>query len=193
MRCCANTASTPDPPHCAHGACVAAVSRCRDHGECRSRMLDLSADVRTLTAQLVDIESVSGGERPLADAIEAQLGGLSHLNVRRDGDAVVAWTDLRREERVGVAGHIDTVPIAGNIPSHHDGDRLYGCGASDMKSGVAVQLKLAYSLPTPVPDVTYVFYDCEEVDASRNGLRRLAQCHPEWLAGDFAVLMEPTD
>ncbi len=155
-------------------------------------MLDLSADVTTLTAQLVDIESVSGGERPLADAIETQLGGLDHLSVRRDGDAIVARTDLGRDQRVVIAGHIDTVPIAENVPSWRDGGLLYGCGTSDMKSGVAVQLKLAHAIPEPAYDVSYVLYDCEEVDAQRNGLRRLATHHPEWLAGDFAVLMEPT-
>ncbi|WP_046471065.1 succinyl-diaminopimelate desuccinylase [Allosalinactinospora lopnorensis] len=155
-------------------------------------MLDLTADVRTLTAQLVDIESVSGGERALADAIEQELSGLAHLDVRRDGDAIVARTDLGRDQRVVIAGHIDTVPIVDNVPSHRDGGRLYGCGTSDMKSGVAVQLKLAATVTAPVHDVTYVFYDCEEIDAERNGLRRLARNHLEWLGGDFAVLMEPT-
>ncbi|WP_067963106.1 succinyl-diaminopimelate desuccinylase [Nocardiopsis trehalosi] len=155
-------------------------------------MLDLTADVRTLTADLVDIESVSGGERPLADAIEQALRGLPHLAVDRDGDAVVARTSLGRGRRVVLAGHIDTVPIVGNVPSRREGGRLYGCGTSDMKSGVAVQLRLAATVPGPVHDVTYVFYDCEEIDAERNGLRRLARTHPEWLAGDFAVLLEPT-
>ncbi|MFC7326818.1 succinyl-diaminopimelate desuccinylase [Marinactinospora rubrisoli] len=156
-------------------------------------MLDLSADVRTLTAQLVDIESVSGGERVLADAVERELRALPHLNVRRDGDCVVARTDLGRPQRVVLAGHIDTVPIAGNVPSHVRDGRLYGCGTSDMKSGVAVQLRLAATVPEPVHDVTYVFYDCEEIDAERNGLRRLARTRSDWLAGDFAVLLEPTD
>jgi succinyl-diaminopimelate desuccinylase len=104
----------------------------------------------------------------------------------------VARTSLGRGRRVVLAGHIDTVPIVGNVPSRREGGRLYGCGASDMKSGVAVQLRLAATVPEPVHDVTYVFYDCEEIDAERNGLRRLARTHPEWLAGDFAVLLEPT-
>ncbi len=155
-------------------------------------MLDLSADVRTLTAALVDTESVSGDERALADAIEHALRGLPHLAVERDGDAIVARTGLGRARRVVIAGHIDTVPIVGNVPSYVAGGRLYGCGTSDMKSGVAVQLKLAASVPEPVHDATYVFYDCEEIEAERNGLRRLANTHPEWLDGDFAVLMEPT-
>lgn len=156
-------------------------------------MLDLTLDAAALTASLVDVRSESGDEKALADAVEQALSPLPHLTLTRDGDAVVARTDLGRPRRVVVAGHIDTVPIVDNVPSHVDGGRLYGCGASDMKAGVAVQLRLAALVPEPVHDVTYVFYDNEEVDASRNGLRRLAREHPEWLAGDFAILMEPTD
>ncbi|GAA4944338.1 succinyl-diaminopimelate desuccinylase [Streptomonospora halophila] len=155
-------------------------------------MLDLTADVRTLTAELVDTESVSGGERPLADAIETALSRLPHLAVERDGDAVIARTELGRRRRVVLAGHIDTVPIVGNVPSSTMDGRLYGCGASDMKSGVAVQLRLAAAVPEPAHDVTFVFYDCEEVDAERNGLRRLSHTRPDRLWGDFAVLLEPT-
>ncbi|MCX9192604.1 succinyl-diaminopimelate desuccinylase [Carbonactinospora thermoautotrophica] len=155
--------------------------------------LDLSLDGVALTAQLVDIPSVSGQEAPLADAIEQALRELPHLTVHRDGNAVVARTELGRPERVVLAGHIDTVPIADNVPSRRQGDLLYGCGTSDMKSGVAVQLRLAATVPTPNRDVTYVFYDCEEVEAARNGLGRLARLHPEWLEADFAVLLEPTD
>jgi succinyl-diaminopimelate desuccinylase len=112
--------------------------------------------------------------------------------VHRDGNALVARTALGRARRVILAGHIDTVPVAGNLPSRVERGLLYGCGASDMKSGVAVQLRLAASVPEPAMDVTYVFYDCEEVESERNGLLRLARRSPELLAGDFAVLMEPT-
>jgi succinyl-diaminopimelate desuccinylase len=154
--------------------------------------LDLSADAAALTASLVDIPSVSGDETPLADAIEAALRALGHLEVHRDGNAIVARTGLGRPQRVVLAGHIDTVPLAGNLPSRVDGDRLYGCGTTDMKSGVAVQLRLAATVPEPVRDVTYVFYDCEEVEAARNGLLRLGTHRPGLLDGDFAVLMEPS-
>jgi succinyl-diaminopimelate desuccinylase len=112
--------------------------------------------------------------------------------VHRDGNAVVARTDLGLSRRVVLAGHIDTVPVAGNLPSRTEHDRLYGCGTSDMKSGVAVQLRLAAQVAAPSQDVTYVFYDCEEVDAARNGLLRLSANRPDLLAGDLAVLMEPT-
>ncbi|MGV9324760.1 succinyl-diaminopimelate desuccinylase [Streptosporangium sandarakinum] len=155
--------------------------------------LDLTQDVGALTARIVDVESVSGNEKALADAVEEALRALPHLTVHRDGDAVVARTALGRGERVVIAGHIDTVPVAGNLPSRVEDGLLYGCGASDMKSGVAVTLRLAAALPEPSRDVTYVFYDCEEIEVERNGLLRLSRRHPDWLAGDFAVLMEPTD
>jgi succinyl-diaminopimelate desuccinylase len=161
--------------------------------------LDLSADAAALTASLVDVPSVSGEESPLADAIESALRALGHLTVHRDGNAIVARTSLGRSQRVVLAGHIDTVPVVGNLPSRVEPgpsrtgqDRLYGCGTSDMKSGVAVQLRLAATVPEPDRDVTYVFYDCEEVEAARNGLLRLSRNSPELLEGDFAVLMEPS-
>jgi succinyl-diaminopimelate desuccinylase len=155
--------------------------------------LDLSLDAETLTARLVDIGSTSGHEEALAAAIEEALRDLGHLSVHTDGNAVVARTSFGRTGRAVLAGHIDTVPVADNLPSRIDGGRLYGCGATDMKSGVAVQLRLAARVVQPRLDVTYVFYDCEEIEAERNGLLRLSRHHPEWLAADFAVLMEPTD
>jgi succinyl-diaminopimelate desuccinylase len=154
--------------------------------------LDLSLTAPDLTARIVDAESVSGAEQPLADAMEAALRRLPHLTVHRDGNAVVARTSLDRGQRVVLAGHIDTVPVAGNLPSATVRDAIYGCGASDMKSGVAVQLRLAALVPEPNQNVTYVFYDCEEVEAKRNGLLRLSRNAPQLLAGDLAVLMEPT-
>jgi succinyl-diaminopimelate desuccinylase len=155
--------------------------------------LDLSQAAAELTAQIVDIESVSGNERPLADAIARALTGLPHLSLHRDGNAIVARTSFGRAERVVLAGHIDTVPVAGNLPSRLDDGLLYGCGSCDMKSGVAVQLRLAAQLATAARDISYVFYDCEEVEAERNGLLRLARNSPELLLGDFAVLLEPSD
>jgi len=155
--------------------------------------LDLSLPGPALTVALCDVESVSGNERALADLVEAALRDVPHLAVDRDGDAVVARTSLGRAERVVLAGHIDTVPLGGNLPCRVEGGRIHGCGTTDMKSGVAVQLRLAAHLAEPNRDVTYVFYDHEEVEADKNGLGRIARNSPDWLAGDFAVLMEPTN
>ncbi|MCG2799714.1 MAG: succinyl-diaminopimelate desuccinylase [Cellulomonas sp.] len=158
--------------------------------------LDLTADLVTLTRALCDLPSVSGDERAIADAVEAALRAYDHLEVLRDGDTVVARTQLGRASRVAVAGHLDTVPVAANLPSRLVGEgtdaAVWGRGTVDMKAGVAVQLALAAALDGPNRDVTWIFYDHEEVAADLNGLGRVARAHPDWLAADFAVLCEPT-
>ncbi|MGI4894721.1 MAG: succinyl-diaminopimelate desuccinylase [Janthinobacterium lividum] len=177
--------------------------------------LDLSdpgIDVVELTRRVCDIPSVSGAERALADAVEDALRALPGLTVSRDGDAVVARTECGRGERVLLAGHLDTVPLTDppNLPVRRelhpvDGEVLVGRGTCDMKGGVALQLALAREVSAaaaaitatgpgggPGRDVTFVFYDHEEVEAARNGLGRLTRTAPELLAGDFAILLEPS-
>jgi succinyl-diaminopimelate desuccinylase len=159
--------------------------------------LDLTADVLTLTRALVDTPSVSGDEGPLAGAVEAALRALGGLEVERVGDTVLARTNLGRDTRVVLAGHLDTVPIADNVPSRLEDGRLYGCGSSDMKSGDAVMLRLAgrFGVPgaEPAHDLTFVFYDNEEVESAKSGLGRVARERRGWLYGDLAVLLEGTD
>ncbi|GAA4718378.1 succinyldiaminopimelate desuccinylase [Promicromonospora umidemergens] len=159
------------------------------------------SDLVALTRTICDIPSVSGAETALADAIEALLRGYPHLEVLRDGDALVARTNLGRDRRVVVAGHIDTVPIADNLPTRLVGAGpdavLWGRGTVDMLGGVAVALALATELGAPgsepAHDLTWIFYDHEEVDSALNGLGRLARNHPELLRGDFAILGEPSN
>ena len=155
--------------------------------------LDLTADVVTLCAQLVDMESVSRNEQGIADAVESALTALTHLDVVRRGHTVVARTDLGRGERVVIAGHVDTVPFNDNLPSRNDGTALHGLGACDMKGGDAVILKLAATVREPVRDVTYVLYEGEEIESEANGLGHLAGDRPELLDADFAILMEPSN
>jgi len=155
-------------------------------------VLDLAASSVELTRQLCDIESVSGNERAIADAIEASLSVLGHLTVTRDGDAIVARTAHGRAKRVVIAGHIDTVPVNDNLPVREQDGFLVGRGTVDMKGGVAVALKLAAELTEPPVDLTWIWYDHEEVASHLNGLGRLAANHPELLACDFAILGEPT-
>jgi len=157
-------------------------------------MLDLTQDPVALTAALVDVPSVSGAEQAIADLVQEALEAVPSLQVVRDGNVVVARTSLGRERRVLLAGHLDTVPIADNLPSRLDGfGRLFGCGTSDMKSGDAVLLHLAATLPEPAYDLTFVLYDNEEVEADRNGLNRIVATRRELLDADLAVLMEPTN
>lgn len=154
--------------------------------------LDPRLPVGELTRCLLEIESVSGNEGPLADAVEEALRALPHLDVIRDGDAIVARTDLGRTERVAVVGHLDTVPLVEGLEVRLDGDTLWGRGAVDMKGGVAVILSLAATIVTPSRDVTWILYDHEEVADELNGLRRILDRRPELLQVDFAVLAEPT-
>ncbi|HBX80198.1 MAG TPA: succinyl-diaminopimelate desuccinylase [Propionibacteriaceae bacterium] len=154
--------------------------------------LDARGDLVRLFRDVVDIESVSGNETELADAVHAVLADAPHLTVDRDGDTIVARTNLGRPTRVVIAGHLDTVPLANNLPSWVEGENIYGRGTCDMKGGVAVALAAAVELAAPRHDVTWIFYDHEEVEAAKNALGRVARTHPEWLVGDFAVLMEPT-
>ena len=162
--------------------------------------LDIDAGVVPLTVQVCDVPSVSGEEGPLADAVESSMRSLHGWRVLRHGNVVVARTEGRLDRRVVLAGHLDTVPVADNLPVRWEGDEtsgtLHGRGTVDMKGGIAVMLRLAAavaghqgSLPH---DLTLVFYDCEEVEATRNGLGHLVRDHPDWVVGDVAVLLEPT-
>ncbi len=159
--------------------------------------LDLSVPSVDLTRTICDIPSVSGDEKTLADAIFDAISRLAHLEVYRDGDTIVARTDLGRDRRVAIAGHIDTVPINANLPTRDieiDGEPyLWGRGTVDMKGGTAVQLKLAAELIDPRVDITWLWYDNEEVDSDRNGLTRLARTRPDLFAADFAILGEPSN
>lgn len=150
-------------------------------------------DLLALTAELVDIPSVSRDERALADHLEARLRALPHLEVTRHLDNVVARTALGRSSRLLLAGHTDTVPVNGNAGARIEGDVLHGLGSSDMKAGVAVALALAEAVPEPALDVTWVFYAGEEIEGSANGLGHLFRDRPDLLAADAAVVGEPTD
>src|SRR3954453_10991663 len=142
---------------------------------------DVLVDPVVLTRALVDVESVSRDEKVIADCVEDVLRQAPHLSVHRLQNTVMARTDLGREQRVVLAGHLDTVPINDNFPSRLVDDLIYGCGTSDMKSGVALALHLAATLPDPRYDITYLFYEAEEIASRFNGLHLVSQAHPQWL------------
>jgi succinyl-diaminopimelate desuccinylase len=152
----------------------------------------VSTDLLQATAELVAIPSVSRNEAALADHVEGMLRVCPWLAVERVGDNVIARTALGRKERVVIAGHLDTVPPAGNVVPRIENDVLYGLGAADMKGGVAVMIDLAMTVSEPAVDVTWCFYRGEEIDRSENGLVHLFDLRPELLAADVAILCEPT-
>ena len=149
-------------------------------------------DLLRATADLVDLGSVSHHETVISDLIEARLRAVPWLDVIRVDNNVVARTNLQRSQRLVLAGHSDTVPANGNETARIDGDVLHGLGSADMKGGLAVFLALAETVAEPVCDVTYIFYECEEVAAKYNGLKKLLLENRELVAADAAVLGEPT-
>ena len=150
-------------------------------------------DLLALTAELVDIPSVSHDEEAITGWFEEQLRAVPWLEVERVDRNLVARTNLGRSMRLILAGHTDTVPVNANAAARIDGDTLWGLGSCDMKGGLAVQLELARTVSEPAVDLTYVFYECEEVAAEFNGLVKLLRSRPDLLAGDAAILGEPTD
>jgi succinyl-diaminopimelate desuccinylase len=158
----------------------------------RERTADagLGSDLLDRTERLVGVPSLSGEEATLADLLEGELRAASHLRVFRIGDNLVARTELGRPERVVLAGHLDTVPGAQGV--RREPDRVVGLGAADMKGGLAVLWWLAAVSTAPSVDATFVFYTCEEVSHERSGLEEVYRTRPELLAGDVALLLEPT-
>lgn len=152
--------------------------------------LDLSADVVDVAACLIDIPSESHHEHEIADALEVALSGLAHVELRRSSNALIA--DIG-DPTVIIAGHLDTVPVAGNLPHRIEGDRLFGLGSVDMKGGVAIAAKLAHDITEPHTGIRFIFYDCEEVAAVHNGLARLAAENESILHADLAIVMEPSN
>jgi succinyl-diaminopimelate desuccinylase len=149
-------------------------------------------DLLAFTAELVDIPSVSHNERAITDHLEGLLRAVPWLETSRVGENLVARTSFGHGRRLLLAGHTDTVPPNDNQHARIVGDECWGLGACDMKGGVAVLAELARSVEAPAVDVTYVFYECEEIDSQYNGAERLFREAPELLAADAAVLAEPT-
>ena len=152
-----------------------------------------ATDLLARAAELIAIPSESHHETALAAHVEGQLGRrASGLELTRLGDNLVARTNAGRQRRIVVGGHLDTVPPDDNATPRIEGDTLFGLGAADMKGGLAVLLELAERAAESRFDVTLVFYEGEEVAEEFNGLRRLFAEAPELVAGDLAILLEPT-
>jgi succinyl-diaminopimelate desuccinylase len=149
-------------------------------------------DLLAATAELVAIPSLSHAEGAMAVLVEQRLRACAWLAVERLGDNIVARTTLDRAQRLVLAGHLDTVPPNQNEEPKVQGDTLWGIGASDMKGGLAVMLDLATTIPAPSVDLTWCFYACEEVVRAESGLLELWRQRPDLLAGDAAILGEPT-
>jgi succinyl-diaminopimelate desuccinylase len=82
----------------------------------------------------------------------------------------VARTELGRDERIVIAGHLDTVPLNDNLPSRRADGRIHGLGRLRHEGRRSGRAPAGGHDDRADRDVTYVFYDCEEVEEERNGL-----------------------
>ena len=145
---------------------------------------------------LCAVPSPIGEERALCDAVQARLDTLAlAAPIRRYGDSIVVpLTRGTGRPRIALAGHLDTVRTE-NGPARIEGDRCWGSGASDMKSGLAVMMLLAENVARLALgcDLTLVFYAREEGPFAENELGPVLDQDPELGAVDLAVAMEPSD
>ena len=155
--------------------------------------MNINQELGKLTLDLVNISSVSKDEKSIADSIEEALKKYSHLKLTRVNNSIVAKTNFGNKQRVVIAGHIDTVPANNNFPGKIDNAEVIGLGSVDMKSGIAVALKLAAELTSSNYDITYLFYESEEIETKYNGLELITKQQKDLLDCDFAILMEPTN
>jgi succinyl-diaminopimelate desuccinylase len=156
-------------------------------------VLNINQELSKLTLDLVNISSVSKDEKSIADLIAEALKKYSHLKITRVNNSIVAQTNFGNKQRVVIAGHIDTVPANNNFPGKINDSEVIGLGSVDMKSGIAVALKLASEITSSNYDVTYLFYESEEIETKFNGLELITKQQKDLLDCDFAILMEPTN
>lgn len=155
--------------------------------------MNINQELGKLTLDLVNISSVSKDEKSIADSIEESLQELSHLKLTRVNNSLVAQTNFGNKQRLVIAGHIDTVPANNNFPGKMNNSEIVGLGSVDMKSGIAVALKLAAEITNSKFDITYLFYESEEIETKFNGLELITKQQKDLLNCDFAILMEPTN
>jgi succinyl-diaminopimelate desuccinylase len=146
-------------------------------------------------AWLIGIPSPTGEEEAICNALARRLSPRFGADgLMRVGNSLVAGRP-GKEPLISLYGHLDTVPAQRNaVPEERNG-RVFGLGASDMKSGLAVMLALLEDAEVAAGPyrVAGVFYDKEEGPAHENGLEDVLDAVP-WLGRSaLAIVLEPTD
>ncbi|MGO9834003.1 MAG: succinyl-diaminopimelate desuccinylase [Polyangiaceae bacterium] len=157
--------------------------------------MDVAGLLDTTLLDLCATASPIGEEKALCDSVQARLAKLPlAAPIRRYGDSIVVPVARGRGPRVALVGHLDTVRTE-NGPARLAGDRCFGAGASDMKSGLAVMIALAETVPSADLgcELTLVFYAREEGPFAENELGPVLERDPDLGRVDLAVCMEPSD
>ncbi len=146
---------------------------------------------------LCEIPSFTGEEARLCDALAERLGRLPLAAAsRRYGDSLVVPVSRGSGgPHLALVGHLDVVRTDHDGPVRIDGDRLYGPGASDMKSGLALMVDLLeHDLDLcRALDLTLVLYAREEGPYLDNELELVMDRDADVGDIDLAVCLEPSD
>jgi succinyl-diaminopimelate desuccinylase len=149
------------------------------------------------TLALVDVASESYDEQAILASIRE--GAPDAFDLADDRDSCLLYLPPERRHGASLvvfAGHVDTVPIARNVPGRREGEAIVGRGASDMKAGVAVMLEVMQALAAGAVatdlDVGFLFFGREEVSTDDSALRPLFGRVPSLAETALAIVMEPT-
>jgi len=144
--------------------------------------------------------SVTGEERPIADAVAARAIERG-LPMTRIGDSVVIGERTSDRPLVVLVGHLDVVPPTDDDlhprVERRDGEEVVVArGASDMKAGNVIALDIMEDEPlrTASPyELAVVLYAREEGPAAENELADVLD-RVTWLReASLAIVLEPTD
>ena len=160
-------------------------------------MTDVGHALTDTLLALTRIPSPIGEEAELCDHVEERLAqSLDADAITRFHDSLIVQAARRPgAPRIALVGHLDTVRTQHDGPPRVEGNRLYGAGAADMKSGLAIMIELVERLDLEaLPcDLTLIFYEREEGPFEENRLGPILDTHPDLHRLDLAVCLEPSD
>lgn len=158
---------------------------------------DPARSLAETTLALCRIPSVTGQEAAIADELTSRCQAMPGVRVERIGLSLLARrADVPEGPWIALVGHSDTVtpapPSQQPLCIDEASGRVFGCGASDMKGGLAVMLALLAAPQRFAVNLLCVFYDHEEGPAERSGI--LPICASAALRDvALALCLEPTD
>ncbi len=160
-------------------------------------MTEIADALRDTLLDLARIPSPIGEEAELCDHVEARLSrSLGMDAISRFHDSLVVHAAHREgAPRIALVGHLDTVRTQHDGPPRVEGNRLYGAGAADMKSGLAIMIELVERLDLAALhcDLTLIFYEREEGPFDENRLGPILDAYPALHELDLAICLEPSD
>lgn len=157
----------------------------------------LAASLAQTLLELARIPSPIGEEKALCDHVQTRLlETFAPAAITRFRDSLIVHAhDKPGAPKIALVGHLDVVRTQHDAPARIEGARLFGAGAADMKSGLALMIELVERLDLEaLPcDLTLVFYEREEGPYVENVLGPMLEEFAQLRAFDLAICLEPSD